>query len=267
MANRVIQFSKSQSASSALSNEVYLDISTIAAPIPTPHVVNLPYPQLSSFYDYLCDEKEREHIFDESHKNKIIALSKKSYDEYLEKYKEWKKSLQYAVNEPIFEKYALLLETENNLSDVVTEDNDVKCRKTISLLTDEQYILLYDAWLRYINRPQNKLQKLVNVNAIKNSIHNIFSWTPGERILNPEFGSNLRKLLYEGITDFNQEQIIAEIRHSVSQWEPRVQIDNIVRLTDVDDKENNTVHLRIIYSIPTLTTEQFYYDYDANSPG
>ena len=44
MANRVIQFSKSQSASSALSNEVYLDISTIAAPIPTPHVVNLPYP-------------------------------------------------------------------------------------------------------------------------------------------------------------------------------------------------------------------------------
>ena len=72
---------------------------------------------------------------------------------------------------------------------------------------------------------------------------------------------------HEGITDFNQEQIIAEIRHSVSQWEPRVQIDNIVKLTDIDDKENNTVHLRIIYSIPTLTTEQFYYDYDANAPG
>ena len=161
MANRVIQFSKSQSASSALSNEVYLDISTVAVP----------------------------------------------------------------VNSQI------------------------------------------DKWQLYMQRPQNKLQKLVNVNAIKNSIHNIFSWTPGERILNPEFGSNLRKLLYEGITDFNQEQIIAEIRHSVSQWEPRVQIDNIVRLTNVDDKENNTVHLRIIYSIPTLTAEQFYYDYDANAPG
>ena len=33
MANRVIQFSKSQSASSALSNEVYLDISTVAVPV------------------------------------------------------------------------------------------------------------------------------------------------------------------------------------------------------------------------------------------
>ena len=33
MANRVIQFSKSQSASLALSNEVYLDISTVAVPV------------------------------------------------------------------------------------------------------------------------------------------------------------------------------------------------------------------------------------------
>ena len=33
MANRVIQFSKSQSTSSALSNEVYLDISTVAVPV------------------------------------------------------------------------------------------------------------------------------------------------------------------------------------------------------------------------------------------
>ena len=33
MANRVIQFSKSQSASSALSNEVYLDISTVAVSV------------------------------------------------------------------------------------------------------------------------------------------------------------------------------------------------------------------------------------------
>lgn len=109
------------------------------------------------------------------------------------------------------------------------------------------------------------IDKLVNVNAIKNSLHNIFSWTPGERILNPEFGSKLRKLLYEGITDFNQEQIIAEIRNSVSQWELRVRIDDIVKLTSTDDVENNTVYLRVIYSIPSLTKEQFYYDYSTGT--
>ena len=210
MANRVIQFSKSQSASSALSNEVYLDISTVAVPV-----------------------------------NSQIDKADK----------------------PNFEDYVQFLEAEDNISAIVTDPNDISQSMCIALLSGDLYIRDYDKRQLYMQRPQNKLQKLVNDNAIKNSIHNIFSWTPGERILNPEFGSNLRKLLYEGITDFNQEQIIAEIRHSVSQWEPRVQIDNIVKLTDVDDKENNTVHLRIIYSIPTLTTEQFYYDYDANAPG
>ena len=119
--------------------------------------------------------------------------------------------------------------------------------------------------IKTVTTYSSKVDKLVNVNAIKNSIHNIFSWTPGERILNPEFGSKLRKLLYEGITDFNQELIIAEIRNSVSQWEPRVRIDDIVKLTSTDDVENNTVYLRVIYSIPSLTTEQFYYDYSTEA--
>ena len=119
--------------------------------------------------------------------------------------------------------------------------------------------------IKTVTTYSSKVDKLVNVNAIKNSLHNIFSWTPGERILNPEFGSKLRKLLYEGITDFNQEQIIAEIRNSVSQWELRVRIDDIVKLTSTDDVENNTVYLRVIYSIPSLTKEQFYYDYSTGT--
>ena len=45
-----------------------------------------------------------------------------------------------------------------------------------------------------------KIEKSVNVKAIYNSLRNIFTWIPGERILLPEFGSRLRSLLYEGIT-------------------------------------------------------------------
>lgn len=37
-----------------------------------------------------------------------------------------------------------------------------------------------------------KIAKSINVNAVKQSVHNIFSWMLGERILNPEFGTNLR---------------------------------------------------------------------------
>ena len=67
-----------------------------------------------------------------------------------------------------------------------------------------------------------KVDALINVEAVKNSLRQIFTWIPGERIINPEFGSNLRRLLYEGLTDYNKELIMAEIKHSVSVWEPRV---------------------------------------------
>ena len=97
------------------------------------------------------------------------------------------------------------------------------------------------------------ISRLVNVNAIKNSLDHIFSGTPGERVLLPEFGTNLRKLLYEGITDFNVEQIVAEIKYAVSRWEPRVQVTSVVDVSIVEDHENNTVHLKVIYTIPGLS--------------
>lgn len=66
-----------------------------------------------------------------------------------------------------------------------------------------------------------KIAKSVNVKAVRNSIHNIFTWIPGERILLPEFGSRLYLMLYEGITPLTEERIIAEIRSCMTEWEPR----------------------------------------------
>lgn len=111
-----------------------------------------------------------------------------------------------------------------------------------------------------------RIQRNVNVNAVKNSIRNIFTWIPGERILNPEFGNKLRLYLYEGITDFNVEKIVSEIRHCVLEWEPRAQIVEIANVSSIDETEDNTVHLQIRYTISGLTDEQFAYDFYADKP-
>ena len=106
-----------------------------------------------------------------------------------------------------------------------------------------------------------KISKDVNVKAVFNSLHNIFTWIPGENILFPDFGSRLRKMLYEQITDYNVEQIVAEIRGVVLKYEPRVNIIKVVNVSDINDTENNTVRLDIIFTIPSLSNEQYNYSY------
>jgi phage baseplate assembly protein W len=106
-----------------------------------------------------------------------------------------------------------------------------------------------------------KVGKNVNVVAVQKALDNVFTWFPGERILLPEFGSRLRSLLYEGITPITEERIIAEIHRCVTEWEPRASIMKIVNVSVVDDTEDNTIHLQVVFTIPQLNDEQYTYSF------
>lgn len=116
----------------------------------------------------------------------------------------------------------------------------------------------------FLKKAKYRIATLEDVKAVFNSLKNIFSWTPGERVLLPEFGNKLRRLLYEGITPQNTEQIIAEIRHCVTEWEPRVVIQKIMNASTVEDTEDNTVHIEVEFTIPKLT-EDYSYTYPITS--
>lgn len=112
---------------------------------------------------------------------------------------------------------------------------------------------------KYDSHTDNYLiAKNVDVDAVKGSIHNIFNWLPGERVLNPEFGNTVLQYLYEGINNYTAEQIISEIRHIVAKWEPRAEIDRVEKIESVNDVENNTIQLKIIWHVVGLPTEQYY---------
>lgn len=93
---------------------------------------------------------------------------------------------------------------------------------------------------------------------------NIFTWTPGERILNPDFGNRLKQYLYQGIIPETSEQIVAEIKNCVLKWEPRVNIEEVADVSTVDDHEDNTIHLEIRYTIPGLSDKQYTYSFYYN---
>lgn len=105
-----------------------------------------------------------------------------------------------------------------------------------------------------------KVAKNVDVKAVQGALHNIFTWMPGERILNPEFGSRLYTLLYEPITTYTEEQIATEIHRSVTEWEPRAQIVEITNIGTVDDTEDNTIHLRVVFRILGLDDQLYAYE-------
>lgn len=157
-----------------------------------------------------------------------------------------------SIDQDVHDNTALMLDNETDMNSLL--QMHVYSKDYQSNQSNSQQIIK-------ISNDTYELERLVNVRAIRNSLKNIFSWIPGERVLLPEFGSNLRKLLYEGITQHNVEQVIAEIKHIVTKWEPRVTITNIVDASTVDDHENNTVHIKIIFVILGLSDEQFEYDY------
>lgn len=102
-----------------------------------------------------------------------------------------------------------------------------------------------------------KVERNVNVDAVRNAIRNIFTWLPGERILDPEFGNTVVRHLYNGINTYNSEQIVAEINRLVEKYEPRAEIDSIINENRVQDTENNTIDLKIVWHVRGFSNQKF----------
>lgn len=109
----------------------------------------------------------------------------------------------------------------------------------------------------YNNELVYNVHEIVNADAIKNSLYNIFSWYQGERILDPEFGNSIYKYLYEKINDFTSEQIISLIHTTIAKYEPRVIVDDIYKIDNSNDIENNTINIMISYHIKGISANLY----------
>jgi len=89
-----------------------------------------------------------------------------------------------------------------------------------------------------------------DIDAIRRGMKNIFSFTKGERILEPEFGHDLFKYIYEQANDSLVEAVKTDIRALLTRWEPRVRIENIDVLLD---KEQQTMWFEVTYFVPQLS--------------
>ena len=87
---------------------------------------------------------------------------------------------------------------------------------------------------------------LKNTNAITRSVRNIIFTYPGEKPFDPEFGSQVSRMLFENIDPLNAIKIKREIRYSIDRYEPRVLLTNVEVTPNYD---GNAVDVLIAYYI------------------
>ena len=105
-----------------------------------------------------------------------------------------------------------------------------------------------DISMSFEKNPLNDdLISLSNTSAIARSIRNIVFTSPGEKFFNPDFGSRISESLFENVDDVSALAIEDEIRSSIINFEPRVDLLDTVVVANPDDNEMNvTIEYEIV---------------------
>jgi phage baseplate assembly protein W len=110
----------------------------------------------------------------------------------------------------------------------------------------------------YVNSQLNKkeslkdVQAIFDIEAIKNSVANCFLTSPGQKILNPTFGVDLRRFLFEPINKYTADVIQDDIIRKLSLSEPRIEVSGVLVVPKPDDNEYE-IYLQI--NVPSLNVE------------
>jgi len=80
----------------------------------------------------------------------------------------------------------------------------------------------------------------------KANLLNYLLTNKGERVFNPLFGGDLRNLLFEGIIESTQSELLLMIQDQIGQFFPTVKIEDI---KFENDKDRNTINFILTYQI------------------
>ena len=106
---------------------------------------------------------------------------------------------------------------------------------------------------------QNVLSRQEDDRLIKNDILQLLLTVPGERVMRPDFGVNLRNFVFEQLTQADLISLQDNIEEEITAQEPRVIVDSVELTPNAD---NNRLKIQIIVTIRKdpkrqLTIEQF----------
>ena len=109
-----------------------------------------------------------------------------------------------------------------------------------------------DLHLDFTNPISKDLTSDYDVAAVKNSLRNLFNTIPGQNLLNPIYGLNLTRFLFEPLNEVNGRLIGNAIVEGITTFEPRV----IIRTVDVEvNEDEQTYYITLNILVPILDAE------------
>ena len=88
---------------------------------------------------------------------------------------------------------------------------------------------------------------LKNESAIARSVRNLVFTLPGERFFNENLGSKMSSSLFENMDEISASVIQDEITNTINNYEPRVNLIDVVVSPNYDENEFNvTINYRIV---------------------
>lgn len=99
------------------------------------------------------------------------------------------------------------------------------------------------------NEVLKDVQAIFDIESVKNSVVNALLTTPGEKILDPTYGVDLRQYLFEPVDDFTTDLIRDDIEIKLPQMEPRIVLKSV---NVIPDEDNNQYNIELQIDVPSL---------------
>jgi phage baseplate assembly protein W len=90
-----------------------------------------------------------------------------------------------------------------------------------------------------------------NEEAVKTAIRNLILTNKYERPFQPNFGSNIKKFLFDPINQITQQNIKDEITNTIETYEPRA---NLIEVRVTPYLDDNAYRVTIVFSIININT-------------
>ena len=109
------------------------------------------------------------------------------------------------------------------------------------------------AYSFFANPMSGDVGKKTGVSAVKSAIVSILKTNHNERMFQPEFGSNIRALLFEQMNPITEQRIKTEVENAVRNHEPRAEI---LGITVEGQEEQNRYLVSILFNVSSEAEPQ-----------